>query len=135
MAENKFELKIITPDAMFYEREADFVEFTATTGEMGVYAQHVPTTTILEPCVVTIHNGDEQKKAAVAGGFVEILKERITIMAEDANWPEDIDLERAKKAKERAEKWLTRKDDAKTDVARAETALKRAIARIEAVEK
>lgn len=132
MAENTFELKIIAPDRMFYEGEVDFLEFTSVEGEMGVYAKHVPTTTILEPCVVTIHQGKEQKKAAVLGGFVEILKDRITVMAEDAEWPDEIDEERAKAAKERAEKRI-QDHDKDTDVARAETALKRAMARIEAI--
>ena len=132
MAENTFELKIISPDEMFYEGIAEFLEFTATTGEMGVYAQHVPTTVILEPCVMRIHQNGELKKAAIMGGFVEILKEKITVMAEDAQWPEEIDVSRAEAAKDRAQKRIA-SPDSKTDIARAQTALKRALARIETV--
>ena len=124
-----FELKIIEPDGMFFEGEASFLEFTSVTGEMGVYANHIPLTTILAPGVVKIHHSGDVKKAAVMGGFVEIQKDRITVMAEDAQWPEDIDVERAKAAKKRAEERLQKKESG-TDLIRAEAALKRAIARI-----
>ena len=130
MADNNlFELKIIEPDGMFFEGEAEFLEFTSVEGQMGVYKNHIPLTTILEPCVVKIHANGEVKKAAVMGGFIEIQKARITILAEDANWPEEIDVERAKAAKQRAEERLSKKE-AGLDVVRAEAALKRAMARI-----
>lgn len=130
MADNNlFELKIIEPDGMFFEGEGEFLEFTSVEGQMGVYKNHIPLTTILEPCVVKIHANGETKKAAVLGGFIEIQKEHITILAEDANWPEEIDVERAKAAKQRAEERLSKRE-AGLDVVRAEAALKRAVARI-----
>ena len=67
-----FELKIIEPDGMFYEGQASFLEFASVMGEMGVYANHIPLTTILTPGVVKIHNDGQVKKAAVMGGFIEI---------------------------------------------------------------
>ena len=124
-----FELKIIEPDGMFYEGQASFLEFASVMGEMGVYANHIPLTTILAPGVVKIHNDGQVKKAAVMGGFIEIQKDRITVMAENAEWPDEIDVERAKAAKKRAEERLQKKD-AGLDTARAEAALKRAMARI-----
>ena len=124
-----FELKIIEPDGMFYEGYASFLEFASVMGEMGVYANHIPLTTILAPGVVKIHNDGQVKKAAVMGGFIEIQKDRITVMAENAEWPEEIDVERAKAAKKRAEERLQKKD-AGLDMARAEAALNRARARI-----
>ena len=126
-----FELKIIEPDGMFFEGQASFLEFTSVTGEMGVYANHIPLTTILAPGVVKIHNNGQVKKAAIMGGFIEIQKDRITVMAENAEWPDEIDVERAKAAKKRAEERLQKKD-AGLDTARAEAALKRAMARISA---
>ena len=130
MADNNlFEFKIIEPDGMFFEGEGEFLEFTSVEGRMGVYKNHIPLTTILEPCVIKIHANGEVKKAAVMGGFIEIQKERITILAEDANWPEEIDIERAKAAKQRAEDRLSKRE-AGLDVLRAEAALKRAMARI-----
>ena len=130
MADNNLcELKIIEPDGMFCEGEGEFLEFTSVEGQMGVYKNHIPLTTILEPCVTKIHTNGEVKKAAIIGGFIEIQKDRITILAEDANWPEDIDVERAEAAKRRAEDFLNKKEVG-TDMLRAEAALKRAMARI-----
>ncbi|XCP86126.1 ATP synthase F1 subunit epsilon [Roseburia hominis] len=130
---DKFKLSIISPDKMFLDGEAEFLEFTSTEGEMGVYAKHIPLTTILEPCVMKIHSDGEVKKAAILGGFVEILKDKITVLAEDAQWPGDIDVARAKAAMKRAEDRLTARQEG-IDMVRAEAALKRAIARIGAVE-
>ena len=123
MAE-RFELKIISPDEVFYEGEGTFLEFVSVEGEMGVYQNHIPLTTILEPCVMKIHNESEVKKAAILGGFIEIQKDKITVLAEDAQWPEEIDVERAKER-------LAKKDG--IDILRAEVALKKAIARQNAV--
>lgn len=130
---DKFKLSIIAPDSSFYEGEAEFLEFTSTEGQMGVYAQHIPLTTILEPCVMTIHNDGEKKKAAIIGGFIEILKEKVTVLAEDAQWPEDIDLDRAKASYERAKERIAAKQEG-IDLKRAEVSLKRAVARIETIE-
>lgn len=132
MAE-KFKLNIISPERSFYEGDCEFLEFVSTEGELGVYAKHIPLTTILEPCVMKIHNDGEEKKAAILGGFVEILKEKVTVLAEDAEWPGDIDLAKAQAAKKRAEDRLTAKQEG-VDMVRAEAALKRAIARINAVD-
>lgn len=129
---DKFKLSIIAPDELFFEGEAEFLEFTSTEGDLGVYANHIPLTTIVDPCVVTIHNDGEKKRAAVLGGFAEILKDRVTVLAEAAQWPEEIDLERAKAALERAKNRLAEKQDG-TDIKRAEAALKRAVARIETI--
>ena len=132
MAE-KFNLRIISPEESFFEGDCEFLEFVTTEGEIGVYAKHIPLTTILEPCVMRIHNDGEEKKAAILGGFVEILKDKVTVLAEDAEWPDEIDLQRALDARKRAEERLNAKSE-DVDMRRAEAALKRAVARIEAVE-
>lgn len=127
--ERNFDLKIITPDRVFYEGEASMVEFNTTEGEIGVLKNHIPMTVIVKPGILVI-TGEETKEAALHAGFVEILPDRVTIMAEIIEWPNEIDLERAEEAKERAEHRIHEKSS-ETDIARAETALQRAIARIE----
>ena len=82
MADNIFKVEIITPDRVFFTGEADFLEFTAETGDLGVYKNHIPMTTVLAPGLVTIHNGDEEKVAAVHAGFAEILGDKVTLLAE-----------------------------------------------------
>jgi len=128
----KFTLKIITPDRMFYEGVADMVEFNTTEGEIGIYKNHIPMTVIIKPGVLRITDGDTQTKAALHAGFVEILQESVTILAEVIEWADEIDEKRAEKALDRAQERLRVKDP-KTDIARAETALLRAMARINAV--
>lgn len=130
MAEGKnFDLRIITPDRIFYEGEASMVEFNTTEGEIGVLKGHIPMTVIVKPGVLTIY-GEETKEAALHAGFVEILQDKVTIMAEIIEWPNEIDLERAEEARERARQRISEKSS-ETDILRAETALQRAIARIE----
>lgn len=128
--EKAFELKIITPDRIFYEGTAEMVEFNTTEGEIGIYKNHIPMTVIISPGILTITEEEYTKEAALHAGFAEILPDRITIMAEIAEWPSEIDEERAEQAKERAIDRLQHKTT-ETDVARAETALQRAVARIE----
>lgn len=131
-SERAFELKIITPDRIFYEGTVEMVEFNTTEGEIGVYGHHVPMTVIVSPGILTITEEDGTKEAALHAGFAEILPDRVTIMAEIIEWPNEIDEERAEQAKERALDRLRNKTS-ETDVARAETALQRAVARIEVI--
>ncbi len=135
MAEiNEMNLKIITPDREFYENTATMVEFNTTEGEIGIYKNHIPMTVIIAPGILRITNGQEVKKAALHAGFAEILPEGVTILAEVIEWPEEIDTKRANAAKERAESRLQTKTP-ETDIARAETALHRAVARIQVIGK
>ena len=125
---NIFDVRVITPDRTFYVGEATMVEFNTTEGEIGIYKKHIPMTVIIKPGVLTI-TGEEVKKAALHSGFAEILGDSVTILAEVIEWPDEIDEMRAMAAKERAERLLLERDP-RTDIARAETALQRAMARI-----
>ena len=125
-----YKLRIITPDRVFYKGTADMIEFNTTEGEIGVLPGHIPMTVIIKPGVLTITEKDEVKEAALHSGFVEILPDRMTILAEVVEWPGEIDLERAEAAKKRAEERI-KSHTPETDMARAETALMRAIARIQ----
>ncbi len=131
MADKKgFQLRIVTPDRIFYEGAVDMVEFNTTEGEIGVLPGHIPLTVIVKPGIITIHEAEETKEAALHSGFAEILPEGITILAEIVEWPDEIDEGRAEAARARAEERLQNKD-ADIDVLRAQTALLRAMARIE----
>ena len=130
MAEKSFNLRIITPDRIFYEGEVDMVEFNTTEGQVGVLPGHIPLTVIVKPGILTIHEAEGEKLAALHAGFAEILPEGVTILAEIIEWPDEIDESRAEAARERAEERLRSKTP-ETDIARAETALQRAIARIQ----
>ncbi len=128
--ERNFDLEIITPDRVFWKGQALMLELNTTEGEVGIYKRHIPMTMILQPGVMKIHVEGGTKEAAVHAGFLEILPEKITVMAEVAEWPEEIDINRAKEAELRAQRRL-QTHDPKIDTSRAEIALKRAIARLE----
>ena len=130
--QNLFTLKIVTPDRVFYQGEVSMVEFNTTEGEIGVLKGHVPTTVIISPGILTSTEAEETKEAALHAGFAEILQNEVVILAEIIEWPEEIDEERAKRARERAEERLRTKTP-ETDILRAETALQRAMARIHVI--
>lgn len=132
MAEGKnlFQVEIITPDRVFFRGDADMIEFNTADGQIGVYKDHIPLTTVLEPGVVIIHKDGEQKVAAVHAGFAEILGEKVTLLAELAEWPDEIDVSRAEAARERAEERIKTKTES-LDLKRAEYALHKALIRID----
>lgn len=127
--ENLLDLKVITPERVFYEGQVSMVEFNTTEGQIGIYKRHIPTTVILQPGILTITEPDGVKNAALHAGFAEIMPDGVTILAELVEWPDEIDLDRAERAKSRAEDRLNAKE-ASTDIKRAEAALKKAICRI-----
>jgi F-type H+-transporting ATPase subunit epsilon len=124
-----FQVEIITPERVFYTGEATMIEFTSVEGDMGVYKHHIPLTTVLAPGIVTITEPEGQKKAAVHSGFAEVLGDKVTLLAEIAEWPDEIDTDRAEAARKRAEERLATKSE-DLDVARAEFALRKALVRI-----
>ena len=126
------QLVIITPEREFFRGEATFVEFTTTDGDVGIYPRHIPTTVVLDPGILRIHAGKDVREAALHSGFAEILGDRITILAEAGEWPEEIDKNRAEEARIRAERKL---EDSAADGSKAELALKRSVLRIRMAEK
>ena len=134
--ENKiFTVEIITPDRIFYKGEGDMIEFTTAVGEIGVYKKHIPLTTVLAPGVVKIHKtGEDDVIAAVHSGFAEILPDKVTLLAEIAEWPDEIDINRAREAKIRAERRL-KGSEGEINEKRAEIALRKALLRLELGEK
>ena len=128
---NTFQVEIVTPDRVFYTGSADMIEFNTIDGQIGVYKNHIPMTTVIEPGVVIIHEEDRQKVAAIHAGFAEILGDKVTLVAEVAEWPDEIDLNRAEAARDRAEERISVKAET-TDLKRAEFALHKALTRINA---
>lgn len=134
-AGKQFRLKIISPDRVFYDADVEMVELRTTEGEMGVLKEHIPLTAILVPGILNIKGSAEgDRQAAMHSGFVEIMQDHVTILAESCEWPEEIDLNRAKEAQIRAERRL-KSGDSEVNIARAELALRRSLIRIELAEK
>jgi len=129
---NLFDVKIITPERMFYEGKASMLEFNTTEGEIGIYKNHIPMTVIIEPGILTITEEQGPRNAALHAGFAVINPEEVTILAEIIEWPSEIDENRAQEAFKRAQERLMVKDP-NTDLDRASVALKKAICRLNSV--
>ncbi|TCT13084.1 ATP synthase F1 subcomplex epsilon subunit [Natranaerovirga pectinivora] len=132
MADSKFKLHIITPERVFCKEDVEMVMFNTTEGDIGVLKGHIPLTTTLQSGVFKMKIGNEEKRAAVHTGFAEIKPDEVTILADAAEWPEEIDLQRAEQAKTKAENKLKDRRD-HIDLLRAEASLRRSVARIEVV--
>lgn len=131
--EKQFRLKIVSPDRIFYDGPAEMLEIRTSEGEIGILKDHIPLTTMLVPGIANIKNGNETRHAAIHDGFMEILQDRVLVLSESCEWPEEIDQNRAEEARIRAERRL-KKGDANLNVARAELALKKSLIRLQLAE-
>lgn len=122
-------VSVVTPDGPVYEADVEMVSAKAQSGELGVLPGHIPMVAPLEIGAVRLKKGNATELVAVSGGFLEVRPDRVTILAQAAERAEDIDVARAKAAKERAERRLQAKQD-EIDYKRAELALRRAINRL-----
>jgi F-type H+-transporting ATPase subunit epsilon len=129
-----FQLEIVTPEKKVVETTAEEVQIPGKNGYLGVLPGHAPLITELAVGEITFRENSTEQHLAVAWGFAEVLPNKVTILAESAERPSEIDVARARKAKERAEQRLT-SGDANVDVERALDALHRAEARIDVAQK
>lgn len=126
-----FLLEIVTPDRLVYSEQVNSVTVRGVEGELGILPGHIPFVTPLQVAPVFVKIGNARTPFAVQGGFVEVRKDKVVILAESAEKAEEIDLERAEAAKERAETRLkASKRQDEIDHRRAELALQRAMNRI-----
>ena len=127
-----FRLQIITPEReVLYQGEITMVEYNTTEGQVGVLKGHIPMTQVVAPGKLSIYEADneEPKTGALISGFVQIMPDLITILAEVIEWKEEIDLQRAQDSKVRAERLIAERLSS-TDMKRAEMSLKRSLVRI-----
>lgn len=126
-------LQVVTPDKEFFNDSVTMVELNTSNGEMGIYPAHIPLTVGVEPGILKLHQGQTVRHAALISGFMQVLPDKVTILAEACEWPDDIDGARANEARIRAERRLT-SGSSEVDIARAEAALKRALVRLSVLE-
>lgn len=129
-----FQLEIVTPDKLVVKDTAEEMQIPGKNGYMGILPGHAPLISELGVGQISYRNGNETHYLCVAWGFAEVLPDKVTILAETAERGDEVDCERAQKAKERAEKRLA-SGDAEVDVARAQNALAKANNRLEAAAK
>ncbi len=127
---NTFQLEIVTPEKhLVRDVAAEEIQIPGANGYLGILPGHAPLITELAVGVITYRTNGYMRTLSVAWGFAEVLPDKVTILAEAAERPEDIDTARATRAKERAEQRL-KSSDPNVDYTRAEDALQRAETRL-----
>ena len=126
----KFKLDIVTPEKLTYSDEIDVLTVPTTQGEISILAHHVPLITMIAPGEIRIKKDGTVIYMTITGGFIQVTHHKVTILADAAERAEDIDIERAEKARERARKLLEEKKIDKMSHADAMAALQRSLLRI-----
>ncbi|WP_430708821.1 F0F1 ATP synthase subunit epsilon [Paenalkalicoccus suaedae] len=122
---------VVTPDGSVFSGQVEMVSVRTVTGELGILPNHLPLVALLAIGSVRIKKDSEIHLIAISGGFMEVRPDEVNILAESAELPSDIDVNRARAAKERAEKRLKEAKQDNFDFKRAELALKRAVNRLD----
>lgn len=130
---DRLKLTIVTPYGQLLSEDVDEVTVPGSEGEFGVLSGHMPFFTTLKIGILTYKVGGEQKYVFINSGYAEVTHDKVVIVADSAERAEEIDVERALKAKERAEERLKKIEE--IDVARATAALERATMRIQLAQK
>lgn len=128
---NTVQVDIVTPERKVYEGQVRMVIAKGLEGELGVLLGHAPLVTPLKTGVLRLLLENTEQVLAVSGGFLEVRPDKVTILAETAELPDEIDVDRAQRAKEKAERALKEvpKDDLEFKL--AERSLERALNRLE----
>ncbi len=123
-------LQVVTPDKRLVDEDVDQVEMPGRTGYLGILPGHAPLLTELGPGELSYIQGGKTSYLAVSWGFAEVLPDKVTVLADSAERPEQIDVNRAQQAKARAEEAL-RRQDPELDYDATLLALRRAEVRLE----
>ena len=110
-SEKKIQLRVITPTETKVDQKVDMVVMRCNTGDMGVLPGHESYMCVLADGILRLLNRRSERRLAVFGGIAEIQDDVLTILTEEAHWPEDIDLDRAREAKEHLERKIQEKVD------------------------
>ncbi len=124
-------LEVITPSKLFYKGEVELVIARTLTGDEGFMAGHTWAVKLLDAGELWLQEAGAKdfRIAALAGGYIDV-KDNIIIFTDAAEWPEEIDLARAKTEKEKAENWLKHPSDDDSEIARAQIAIQKSITRM-----
>lgn len=129
-----FYLEVVTPGRTFFEGEVESIIVPGVEGEIGILADHLPVVIALKDGQLKIKTEAEWKEAIVHGGFIQVEHKKSTIMSDSVEWPEEVDINRALAAKERAEERLQQKLS-QVEYLRSKAALARAMARLKVSKK
>ena len=132
---NKILLEVVTPDKVVASKQVDIVVAPGHDGEFGVLPGHIPFLTSLRIGEMYYRDGNDTSYFAISGGYAEVQPEKVTILAEAAESARDIDVDRARRARERAEERLRKAKQEGRDYLQAEIELRRALIRLKVAER
>ena len=101
-----FALRVVSVERSLFEGDVDFMIANGADGELGVLPHHAPLMTILKPGTLTIRHGGEEEQLLVGGGFLEVLPDRVTVLADVAEHADEISVAQAEEARRRAQEKL-----------------------------
>jgi F-type H+-transporting ATPase subunit epsilon len=129
------QLEIVTPEKLAYSDEVDSVVVPGADGELGVLPHHAPLISMLGAGELRLRKGGQEESFAIVGGFLQVLPDKVVVMAEMADMASDIDLERAQEARRRAEEALESGYHEGADLSAARAQLQAALIRIRVAER
>ena len=128
-------LEIVTPERLAYQDEVDSVVLPGSEGELGVLPHHAPLVSTLGTGELRLRKGGQEESFAIVGGFLQVLPDKVVVMAETADMSSEIDLERAQEARRQAEQALESGYVEGADLAAARASLQAALLRIRVAER
>lgn len=130
MAKEKLHLKVATPDCIKFDNDADMVIMRCITGDMGIMPKHEACSAVLDYGILRIVDDGSEKRMAVFGGMAQVKDDMVTIIANDAQWPEDIDLEQAESLRDSTSRLITEHSE-DVEIQKEQVTLRRALVQIE----
>jgi F-type H+-transporting ATPase subunit epsilon len=131
----QIQLEVVTPERQLVHEEVISVSVPAKSGYLGILPGHAPLLSELQPGELTYRENHAIRRLSVSWGFIEVLPERVIVLAQTAERAEEIDVDRAVRAKQRAEERLKKVTATDIDFERARAALMRALARLQAADR
>lgn len=126
----KINFKIATPERVVFKDEVDSITLPTTMGEITILPNHIPLISVLKTGEITVKKGENEFSMAVAGGFVEVLSEKVVVLADRAERSEEIDVARAEAAMERARKLREEKNVDTVEFAALSAQIEKEMARL-----
>ena len=126
---SSFPLKIVTPDGLIYDGQAEKLIVRTTTGDLAILARHINYVTPLGMGRAIVEGNGQRRTAACIGGMLSVVDGAVTLVPTTFEWSDKIDVERAQASYDRAEKILNDQNSTQTDIKLAEARLRRALIR------
>jgi len=129
-----FYVEILTPNRKFFWGDVESVVLNTPSGEIGILKDHMPMVALVDVGIIKVKKNADWVEAVLGQGFMEVSQNKVVILVDSAEWPDEIDINRANAAKERAQERILRRAN-KTEYIQSKAALARAMARLAARKK